>query len=315
MRVRTTCPRSLAVRIKAEIARLLGLPVCVGVASTKVLAKLANRTAKKVPQLGGVCVWAQVPAATRAGLVDRLPVSEVWGIATRLERRLAAAGYWSVGDLMRADPVEIRGRFTVVVMRLVLELQGTPAMVWEEQRQVKDQLIYSRSFAEPIATAAQMRQVLSIYAAAAAARLVRHRMRAGYLSAFCATSRFSAGVDSYPSVGVPLAEPTDDPATLAKAAGRLLEAADFTHARYAKAGVILTDLRTGPHQHALPRLTNSRDGADLAGLIEQINARVGPHALGIGYGGLANPPQWTMRRQMLSRRAATHWNELAIATI
>lgn len=75
--------------IKDELHRLLGVPVCVGIAETRTLAKLANRAAKKVPAFDGVCVWPATRESWRRQLMQRLPVSEVWGIASRLERRLA----------------------------------------------------------------------------------------------------------------------------------------------------------------------------------------------------------------------------------
>lgn len=70
----------LGERIKAEIRRLTGLPVCVGISKTKTLAKLANKTAKHIKELGGVCVWDRAPQQTTENLLARLPVVEVWGI-------------------------------------------------------------------------------------------------------------------------------------------------------------------------------------------------------------------------------------------
>ena len=77
---------------------------------------------------------------------------EIWGVATRLTKRLNAMGIHSILDLSRADPVMIRDRFSVVMMRTVLELQGTPCIPMEEERIGRDQLIFSRSFATPITT-------------------------------------------------------------------------------------------------------------------------------------------------------------------
>src|SRR5699024_7818334 len=151
-------------QIKREVLRLTGLPVCVGIAKTKTLAKLANETAKKVDQLNGVCVWDRVPNTTREGLLSRLPVIEVWGIGPRVTKRLNAMGILTVADFRDADPVQIRNKFAIVQMRTHLELRGTPCIPLEEERVIKDQLIYSRSFAEPVTDRDGMEQVLSIYA-------------------------------------------------------------------------------------------------------------------------------------------------------
>src|SRR5690606_13398339 len=122
----------------------------------------------------------------------RLPVSEVWGIASRLEQRLTAMGITSIADLAAADPTRIRKAFNVVVMRIALELRGIPAISAEEDRTGrKDQLIVSRSFSEKITTRDGIRQVLSIYAQQAASRLVKHRQVTKLLTAFAGTSHYS----------------------------------------------------------------------------------------------------------------------------
>src|SRR5699024_7456225 len=118
--------------------KLTGLPVCVGIAKTKTAAKLANEAAKKVAQLGGVCVWDRVPNTTRENLLARLPVIEVWGIGPRVAKRLHAMGILTVQEFRDADPVVIRNKFSVVQMRTLLELRGTPCIPMEEAREIKD---------------------------------------------------------------------------------------------------------------------------------------------------------------------------------
>jgi DNA polymerase V len=115
--------------MKAAVRRNVGVPVCVGIAGTKTLAKLANKWAKNNPAFDGVCHWDSVPVAEREGLMRRLSVLEIWGVATRLTKRLNALGLHSIFDLSRADPVMIRDRFSAVMMRTVLEL---PASRWRK---------------------------------------------------------------------------------------------------------------------------------------------------------------------------------------
>ena len=316
LRVRTDSPHQVAAQIKADVARLIGLPVCVGVSTTKTLAKLANRTAKKVPALAGVCVWDRVPASTRMALTAQLPTDEVWGIGSRLSRRLHGHNIHTVADLMAADPVTIRRTFSVVMMRTVLELQGIPAIELEAEREVKDQLIVSRSFSDPITTPGQLRQALSIYAQRAAARLDRHDKAAQVLTAFAGTSHYTAGGHFHPHHTVTLPQPTADPFALSRAARSLLDHIDFTHQpRFARAGLILTDLYRAGEQPTLAPFSTGPSGDGMAGLLETINRACGAGAIGLGWGGLATPPTWTMRRAMLSPRATTHWDELVTAYI
>lgn len=316
LEIQTDTPHRLAVEIREAIARLIGLPVCVGVGATKVRAKLANRCAKKLPGMCGVCVWERIPAPAREHLTRALPVDEVWGIASRLAARMEVDGIRTVADLLGADPVTIRRKYTVVVMRLVLELQGTPAVELNDAREVKDQLIYSRSFSTPITDEQTMRQVLSIYAQRAAGRLKKHSKTAQVLSAFAGTSHYSTGTRSYPSVTVRLSQPTDDPVRLTRAASALLREIDFTHGpRYARAGIMLTGLAPAGAQEVFEIFDESPRGEQLNSVVSEVNGKLGHRALGLGYGGLADLPQWSMKRAMLSKRATTHWGELAVAQV
>ncbi|MDQ0675008.1 DNA polymerase V [Pseudarthrobacter siccitolerans] len=199
--------------MKSAVARNVGVPVCVGIARTKTLAKLANKWAKHNPAFGGVCRWDSVPAEHQEALMARLPVIEIWGVATRITKSLNAMGIQSILDLRRVDPVRIRERFSVVMMRTVLELQGTPCIPLEEARIGRDQLIFSRSFSTPITTAHGVRQVLSVYAQMASGRLAKDNLQAKLLTAFAGTSHFNAQQTSFPSVCVPLPMPTADPSS------------------------------------------------------------------------------------------------------
>src|SRR5699024_434289 len=191
-------------QIKAEVLKLTGLPVCVGIAKTKTLAKLANEAAKKVEQLRGVCVWDRVPEATREHVLRRLPVIEVWGIGPRVTKRLNTLGICTMVDLRATDPGLSRNKFSSVQMRTLLELRGTPCIPLEEEREIKDQLIYSRSFAEPVTNREDMEQVLSIYAQMASTRLHRHDREAKVLTAWAMTSYFNEDQSHQPAATVAL---------------------------------------------------------------------------------------------------------------
>src|SRR5690606_19928028 len=94
-------------------------------AKTKTLAKIATVAAKKITQLGGVCVWDRVPEPTREQVLRRLPVIEVWGIGPRVTKRLNAMGIFTVADFRDADPVHIRNKFSIVQVRTLFDLGGT----------------------------------------------------------------------------------------------------------------------------------------------------------------------------------------------
>lgn len=298
--------------IRDTVRRLIGVPVCVGIAETRVLAKLSNRTAKKLPVFDGVCVWPGTRPDWRLSLMKRLPVSEIWGIASRLERRLVAMGITTIADLAAADPVQIRKAFNVVVMRIALELRGIPSIAAEEDRTgKKEQLNVSRSFSEKITTRAGMRQALSVYAQQASARLVKHQQVAKLLTAFAGTSHYSEQ-RSFPSVLVKLPAPTADPVELTRAAHTLLPLLE-DGTRYARAGIMLTDLRPAHVYEPLAPFRHPHEDLGIAELIEKVQRREGRDLLGLGYAGLRPGPAWQMKREMLTPRATTHWDELVTA--
>ena len=297
--------------IKDTLHRLLGVPVCVGIAPTRTLAKLANRTAKKMPIFDGVCVWPATRPEWRQRLMEALPVSEVWGIASRLERRLSGYGVKSIWDLATVDPVQVRKWFNVVVMRTALELRGVACIGPEEDRTgKKDQLIVSRSFSEKVTTRDGIRQALSVYAQQAAARLVGHSQVARRIDAFAGTRHWTEQ-KHYPSVRVRLPFPTADPVELTRAAHQLLaQIQDGT--RYARAGLMLTDLLPAGVHLPLEPFRRPHEDAGIAAIVDGVQKKAGRDALGLGYGGIRPGPSWQMKRGMLTPRATTHWDELTL---
>lgn len=317
--------------IKDTLRRLVGVPVCVGVAPTRTLAKMANKWAKKAAVFDGVCVWPDTPQEWRDGLFERLPTSEVWGIAGRLEKRLAGIGITSVKDLVMADPTVIRKNTSVVTMRTALELRGVACIGPEEDRTgKKDQLIVSRSFGEKITTVTEMRQVLSIYAQQAAARLVKHGQVAKLLTAYASVSHFDGSAATgdrrgmFPQSAARLPTATADPVQLTKAAHALLpQLSDGV--RYARAGIMLTDLRKADEHQTLDMFRHAHEEAHIADLMSRVQRKAAKHAprgsdadargqelLGLGYAGFRPGPKWQMKREKLTRRATTHWDELVV---
>jgi DNA polymerase V len=254
---------------EAAVRRHVGVPVCVGVARTKTLAKLANKWAKNNKAFAGVCHWDSVPSPEREALLGRLSVEEAWGIAGRLTRRLIVMAIFTIADLVRAGPVTIRDKFSVVMMRTALELQGTPCIPMEEERIGRDQLISSRSFAKPITTTAGIRQVMSVYGQQASARLAKHGLQAKVLTAFAGTSHFNPNDTSYPSVCVPLPMPTADPVILTKARLTLLPRI-VEGVRYARAGIMVTDLRPTGNQIPLSLFENPHEERHIGTLLEDV---------------------------------------------
>lgn len=300
--------------VRAAVRRNVGIPVSVGIAPSKTLAKLMSKQAKSDLARDGVCSTDEFTAAALDEMLARTPVIELWGVAGRLSKRLASIGIHTARDLRDADARMIRRRFSIVLERTVYELRGIPCIPVEEEPAPKKQIIFSRSFGEPVKTMDGMRQVLSIYAQRAAARLRGQGSVTQALSVFAATSFYApAEYRHTASATVALPVPTNDPLRLSTAAVAAMEGRFRRGAWYVRAGVMLTEISPVVSHAVLEPFAPELDDRGVGETLDRIARRFGQGTIGVGLGGLRTPPPWSMRRGMLSRRATTHWEELAIA--
>lgn len=183
--------------IRAAVMRHVGVPVCVGVAATKTLAKFANRIAKQNPAMGGVCALDAMPERQVAAIQARVPASGLWGVGGKTTARLKLMGIETIADLKSADPALIRKKFSVVLQRTVMELNGTECIPHAEEHVDKQQIMFSRSFSAPVTTVAGMEEVMTVYAQRGAARLNEEGLRAAIMTVTAGTSRFAAGEGAF----------------------------------------------------------------------------------------------------------------------
>ena len=131
-------------QVRATIQQHIGMAVCVGIAPTKTLAKLANHAAKHYSATRGV-VDLTDPARQKK-LLSLMPVSEVWGVGRKLSERLNAMGITTALALAEQNPKDIRQKFSVVLERTVRELNGESCLALEDITPTKQQILCSRSF-------------------------------------------------------------------------------------------------------------------------------------------------------------------------
>lgn len=300
---------TLGREIRRRVRKNVGLPVSVGFARSKTLAKLANHGAKRSEQLNGVCDWNQYTPGQQETIMAAYPTTEIWGVARRLGKRLALDGIHTILDLHNAEPEWIRKRYSVVLQRTVYELRGIPCIPVDPVRADKQQIIASRMFSHPLTNPEDLTQVISVYAQRATARLRSQRSHAGLVTAWAATSYHAENYTSA-SANATLPVPTDDPITISRAAVQALAPRLTRGARYVRAAVILSDLK--PSTTVTPLTLFEPPGAErlIGDLLDQVQKRHGDHSIGVGLAGLARSPAFEMRRDMLSPRATTHPREI-----
>ncbi|MEB4700363.1 Y-family DNA polymerase [Klebsiella quasipneumoniae] len=298
--------------IRETVLRRTHLTVGVGIAQTKTLAKLANHAAKQWHrQTGGVVDLSNLERQRK--LMALLPVDEVWGVGRRISKKLEAMGIKTVLQLADTDIRFIRKHFNVVLERTVRELRGEPCLGLEEFAPVKQEIVCSRSFGGRITEYHEMRQAICSYASRAAEKLRGERQYCRFISAFVKTSPFALNEPYYGNnASVKLLTPTQDSRDIITAATKCLDAIWRDGHRYQKAGVMLGDFYSqGVAQLNLFDDNAPRRGSEkLMEVLDHLNAKGGRGTL--YFAGQGIQAAWQMKREMLSPRYTTRYNDLLV---
>ena len=297
--------------IRSAMRRQLGLPVSIGIARTKTLAKLASRGAKRSAQLDGVCDLDAYGTDQLEAIMRATEVRDVWGVGSKMRGKLAGLGILTAADLRSASPARIRRLFGIVQERVVLELRGIDCLPFEMAPTARDQIMHSRSFARPITTTAELTEVLSVYVQRAAARLRAQGSLTHLMRCTASTSPFAQGDHTAHVTSVSFPDPVDDDATLFRAATAALGPQMIPGNKYVRVGIMLSEL-VDKGSHVSFELEEPSDAVDLGPVIDAVQGRHGRDAVGFGVAGIKARRAWTMKRELVSPRATTHWDELAV---
>lgn len=297
-------------QMRERIGQWVGLPVCVGFAASKTLAKLANHCAKKgLAGSDGVCDFHALPAAAVDRLLERLRASEVWGVGRRLGEQLAALGINSARQLRDADASRLRRRFSVTMERTIMELRGVSCLSLEEMAPAKQQIMCSRSFGQPVFDLADLREAVASYCARAAEKLRGQGSLSSAVQVYLQTNPFRPDEAQYcPALSVPLPYASADSRLIVRAALAGLAAIYRPGYRYKKAGVMLLGLQPAGQVTASLFETSKPHSAALMQAIDAINRRQGQGSIRLAAEGLLKP--WQMRRERMSPCYTTSWQGL-----
>ncbi len=304
--------RRWATELRSRIRHNLGIPIAIGLAPSKVLAKLANRIAKGDHRHAGVFDLGL--ELSHDPWLEQTPVEELWGVGRQLSRWCRLRGISNARQLRDMASGELRAKAGVVGLRLQLELQGVSCLPLEEGPSAKRETCVSRSFSRTISDELELRQAVASYVVRAAEKLRRQRQRSGRLTVFARTSPFSPGFYSQAaSAALPLA--SNDTAVLLRAALPLVALIYKPHKPFAKAGVLLQELQ-GEEQlqhHLLAPLSDEQQQRreTLLHNIDQLNRRYGSGT--VQWAACGIQPSWMMRRGQLSRAATTRLGDLPTA--
>lgn len=295
-------------KIKKSLKQWTGIPVSVGIARTKTLAKIANRLAKKNPSKQGVANILDPKDELEA--LKQIAVGDVWGIGSSFARLLDAKGIHTALELRDADERWIKKKMGVVGLRTVLELRCISCLPLELCRPTRKGMMVSRLFGKPIETLSELKEAMAMYLSTAGEKLRRENLAANVLSVYVTTDRFKEPYYSR-STTIELPVATSDTQELIGYGLRAVESLYRKGLQFKKGGVMLTDLVES--KQVQQNLFDARDrerAMRLMQAVDKVNSNLGAGMLRFAVAGMN--PQWKVLANHKSKRYTTCWDELVM---
>ncbi len=302
-------PEALGRRVRREVLQRTGIPVGVGIAPTKTLAKLANHTAKRLHvQTGGV-VDIRDPFK-RDWVLRNTQVAEVWGIGRRMTEHLERLEIRTAWDLAHADAWTLRKQFSVVIEKTARELRGTHCLDLEQIAPPKQEICCSRMFGHRLRELPPIQEAVATYAARACEKLRAQRSLCKKVRVSIRTGMFNPDEPKFArGVICELLYASDDTRVITRAALAGLEQAYREGFAFSKAEVLLLDLcQRGEFTADLFADVQPAASERVMEVLDQINAKWGRGMLRPGR--VPTAPEWGMRREMMSPGYTTRLDQL-----
>jgi DNA polymerase V len=295
-------------RVQAKVKQWTGIPVGIGIAETKTLAKVANRIAKSSKKTGGVLNL--VGSRWRTKALEKTDVGDVWGIGKQFAKKLNRNGVTTAFDLINQPDGWIRKEMGVIGLKTVRELRNEDCIGFESIPQPKQTTMVSRSFGQTVTELDDLINAVTTFATTAAADIRRANLVSSAISVFLETNRFSKEPQYSPSRSVELSPATSNTKHIVRAAIHGLKEAYREGFKFKKAGVMLLDLVDA--DSAPQSLFDDHDPKDdkLIEAFDQINSQQGPGAINFGTAGQSSV--WHSASAYQSPRYTTEWDAIPV---
>lgn len=295
--------------IRATIKKWLGLPVSIGLAPTKTLAKLANRIAKKNKEFDGVLNLFDYSNWDK--FLEMVEVEDVWGVGRQYAALLHRNNIHTALDLARANQKWIKKRMTVVGLRTVLELNGISAIDLEHQPPAKKSIVSSRSFGEYLTKFDDVMEAVAFFVARASEKMRAQSSACRIMQVFIRTNPFKNSPQYYNAAEVHLPYPMNGTNELLPYAKQALQKIFRMGYYYQKVGVLLMDfVQTNTMMVSLFDPPNRINQIKATEIMDQINKKYGREAIYFAVAGMKERRRWQMKRQLLSQHFTTNWKDL-----
>ena len=295
-------------QIRQQILQWLGMPVSVGIAPTKTLAKIANRVAKKFPGYGGV--FDITDHSRFEDILKWVKVGDIWGVGYRYAAKLNEHGIMNAWDLSRVNQKWIQQQMTIVGLRTVKELNGISCIDMELDIMPKKQIISSRSFGHPVSELSELLEATADYCQVATLKLRNQRSLASGIMVYLTTNRFRDEPQYANYASSRLVTPSAYTPDFIKAAGGLLRSIYRSGYKYKKAGIMISDIiaeKQAPLDFFEPVYIDD-DRKVVMDCVDRLNNIWGQGTLAYAAAGINKG--WQMKRELLSPNYTSNWQQL-----
>lgn len=297
--------QSLGTNIVRKVSRGTGIPVSIGIAPTKTLAKMANKFAKKYPAYNRLCIIDTEEKHEKA--LKLFEIGEVWGIGHRQVAKLEKQGVKTAFDFTQLPGSWVRKYMTVVGERTWKELRGISCIDMETVPPAKKQICTSRSFGKMVEDIDTMSEAIATHASTCAKKLRQQKSYAMSLMVFIHTNNFREDLPQYwKNTIVQFPIPTSDTLEIVEYALAGLKTIFMEGYQYKKAGVIITEITT----NAQLGLFNSIDRDKRERLMQVVDKINGKHQHHIKLAIQGSGRDWKLKQEQLSQRYTTDINEV-----
>ena len=297
--------QSLGTNIVRKVSRGTGIPVSIGIAPTKTLAKMANKFAKKYPAYNRLCIIDTEEKHEKA--LKLFEIGEVWGIGHRQVAKLEKQGVKTAFDFTQLPGSWVRKYMTVVGERTWKELRGISCIDMETAPPAKKQICTSRSFGKMVEDIDTMSEAIATHASTCAKKLRQQKSYAMSLMVFIHTNNFREDLPQYwKNTIVQFPIPTSDTLEIVEYALAGLKTIFMEGYQYKKAGVIITEITT----NAQLGLFNSIDRDKRERLMQVVDKINGKHQHHIKLAIQGSGRDWKLKQEQLSQRYTTDINEV-----
>jgi len=294
-----------AKRIKTTIQKNIGIPVGVGIANTKTLAKIANKIAKK--QNGVFVIDSE---QIRDWALRNTPIEDVWGIGRQYSKMLTKVGVNTAYDFSQLDASWIRGKMSVVGQRTRDELLGQPCIAIDTIIRAKKNIATTRAFGKKLSDINIIAEAVATHAVRCAEKLRKQKSIANFVTIFIHTDPFSLNERYvYKSITITLPVSSNTNHEVAKAALVGLKQIYQSNMLYKKTGVIVSGISSDSYvQGNLFEGKNSFQLKEISKVTDLLNTRYGMDKVKLAVQG--NSKDWKLLMEKLSPRYTTRWDEL-----